>query len=185
MNKVHQAICDIKSDLKAVALSSFNKQFKYRAVHAVYNELNPLMAKHGLHTAMSSVEMNESDKYLMILYKVTFYHADGSFFDTFHWGRSMNISDKAANICASYAHKYALMTTFSMPTEDMQEGDATPSYSPGKVIDKTVANLLAAFSSKGISKGQLEKDFLRKSVGDATKEDIEKLRKYYTSIKEG
>ena len=63
--------------------------------------------------------------HVVLHYRFRFYAEDGSYVTVDQDGEAMDSGDKAANKCASIAHKYALLTTFCIATEDLQDPDAS------------------------------------------------------------
>jgi hypothetical protein len=56
--------------------------------------------------------------------KFTFWAEDGSSVSSIVFGEALDMGDKAGNKCMSIALKYALLQTFMIPTEDMQDPDS-------------------------------------------------------------
>jgi hypothetical protein len=53
-----------------------------------------------------------------------FVTTDGSSLEAVVYGEAMDSGDKATNKAMSAAHKYALLQTFLIPTEDVEDSDA-------------------------------------------------------------
>lgn len=132
MNDVMKEIGHVGKDQKNVA-----QGFKFRGIDQFVNSLYPALCKHGVFMTPSVVseshELKEVvrsngkagiDKHVHLQVTYTFYAEDGS------WVRvgpiaaeGLDSGDKATNKALSAALKYALIQTFSIPTEDMAEGD--------------------------------------------------------------
>jgi hypothetical protein len=112
--------------------------FKFRGIDQFVNALYPALTKHGVFMVPSldqeSHELREVtrsngkqgvDKHVYIQMSYTFFAEDGSSIIVGPIpAESVDSGDKATNKALSAALKYALIQTFSIPTEDMAEGDA-------------------------------------------------------------
>ena len=124
----------VMRDIGHIGKSSRNQaqNFNFRGIDAVYNELHSLLAKHGIVTIpMAGVPSSEerTNKNGTVLRFVTlpmtyrFVVEDGSFIDTQVIGEAMDSGDKAINKAMAIAHKYALLQTFLIPTEEQKDPD--------------------------------------------------------------
>ena len=111
--------------------------FKFRGIDQFVNALYPALTKHGVFMAPECVsEQHELrdvtrsngksgvDKHVTLLMKYHFYAEDGSSVTVGPLpAEGLDSGDKATNKALSAALKYALIQTFSIPTEDMAEAD--------------------------------------------------------------
>lgn len=134
--QIYTAIAAIMAEVPAIGKNKHNQQqgFKFRGIDDVYNNVQPLFAKHGVFPVVQQREMmhrvegqtrSGGTMYRMTaLYDVRFYAKDGSFVTVTLEAEGMDSADKGTNKCHSVAHKYALLTLLMIPTEDMAEPDA-------------------------------------------------------------
>lgn len=146
MNLVMKEIGSIGKDQKNLA-----QGFKFRGIDQFINALYPALTKHGvfmttevLHQSEVLKEVTRSngkagvDKHVSIQMKYSFHAEDGSSVSSSVPAEGLDSGDKATNKALSAALKYALIQTFSIPTEDMEEADKeSPSISPSKPTTKT------------------------------------------------
>lgn len=132
MNKVMADIGAIGKNQKNVA-----QGFKFRGIDDFVNALYPALTKHGVFMTPRCVsERNELkdvtrsngkqgvDKHVTIMMEYDFYAEDGSKVTVGPIpAEGLDSGDKATNKALSAALKYALIQTFSIPTEDMAEAD--------------------------------------------------------------
>lgn len=133
--KIYSAIPAIMAELDPIAKDSRNTQqgFNYRSIDAIYNVLVILLAKHKVFTTVNIVHKEFAERktnsggtmiHVRCNFEIYFHAEDGSWVRTTIPSEGMDSGDKATNKAISFAHKYAMLTTFSIPTKDMQEGDA-------------------------------------------------------------
>lgn len=132
MNEVMKDIGVVTKDQKNAA-----QGFKFRGIDQFVNALYPALCKHGIFMAPAVVsEMHELkevtrsngkagiDKHVHLQVNYTFYAEDGSSVVIGPIAaEGLDGGDKATNKALSAALKYALIQTFSVPTEDMAEAD--------------------------------------------------------------
>lgn len=122
-------------DIGAIGKDSKNQQqgFMYRGIDAVYNALNPVMAKYGLFICPEVLEQTREERqgrnggnllYSILKIKYTMYAPDGSNVSCIVVGEGMDSGDKASNKAMSVAMKYAAFQLFMIPTEEMVDPDA-------------------------------------------------------------
>lgn len=132
---IHTKLIACLRDIEAIGKNSKNQQqgFAYRGIDAVYNALNPILAKHGVFTAPEVVSVQREERqtksgsnllYSIVTMKHNFFAEDGSCVSTTVVGEGMDSGDKATNKAMAIAHKYALFQIFCIPTEDMADPDA-------------------------------------------------------------
>jgi hypothetical protein len=134
MNDVMKEIGFVGKDQKNAA-----QGFKFRGIDQFVNTLYPALCKHGVFMAPRCVsesheikEVTRSngksgvDKHVHIQMEYRFWAEDGSSVVIGPIAaEGLDSGDKATNKALSAALKYALIQTFSIPTEDMEEGDRT------------------------------------------------------------
>lgn len=131
---IYQAMAEILAEIPSIGKDNKNKEqgFKYRGIDDVYNALHPLLAKHKVFmapTVLSRASEERATKNGGALQCVTlsveyrFFHADGSSISCTVMGEGRDTSDKATNKAMAAAHKYALLQTFCIPTEDIGQDD--------------------------------------------------------------
>ena len=136
--KIYSAITSVMKDMEAVPkdkkAESPGANYKYRSVDQIYSALQKHMAKHGVFTVpvrLNRVEATGTTKsggimhHAVITFAYKFYAIDGSYIEVIIDGEGMDTSDKVSGKCAAYAHKYALMQVFCIPTEDADDPDKT------------------------------------------------------------
>lgn len=130
-------------EIGAIGKDSRNQQqgFMYRGIDAVYNALNPVMAKLGLFLCPEVLEQTREERtsikkdqygnertstllYSILKIKYTLYAPDGSNLSCVVIGEGMDSGDKASNKAMSVAMKYAAFQLFMIPTEEMVDPDA-------------------------------------------------------------
>lgn len=131
---IYNAICEIMGKIEAIGKDSVNQQqrFRFRSIDAVYNTLHPLLAEFKVFT-IPFIEKVDAWDYqtknggrmncVRIEMRYRFCHADGSHFDVKTVGEGADSNDKASNKAMAFAHKYALLQTFCIQTEDEKDGD--------------------------------------------------------------
>lgn len=138
-NMIYKKMSAVMSDIKAVAKDQKNTQqgFKFRGIDQFVNALYPALTKHGVFMAPRAVrfesELKEvvrssgkagTDKHVSIMMEYDFFAEDGSKVTVGPIpAEGLDSGDKATNKALSAALKYALIQTFSIPTEDMAEAD--------------------------------------------------------------
>lgn len=147
---IYKKMNDVMKEVKAVTKDQKNtaQGFKFRGIDQFINALYPALTKHGVFMTPECVKETHElkdvtrsngkagvDKHVSIMMNYTFYAEDGS------WVRAgpvpaegLDSGDKATNKALSAALKYALIQTFSIPTEDMVEADLdSPEIGTNKV----------------------------------------------------
>jgi len=135
MAQIHEAIAALMGDVEAIKKDKQNKQqgFSFRGIDDVYNTLHGKLAARGVfsvptveseHTEERKTKSGANLIYRVLRIRYTFYAADGSSIDCTVIGEGMDSGDKAANKAMAVAHKYALLQTLCVPTDDMPDPDA-------------------------------------------------------------
>jgi len=135
MAQIHELIGKAMGEIGAIGKDSKNVQqgFMYRGIDAVYNALNPVMAKYGLFICPEVQDMRREERtnvkgtvliYTALTIKYTIYAPDGSNITLTVVGEGMDTGDKSINKAMSIAMKYAMFQLFFIPTEELKDPDA-------------------------------------------------------------
>ena len=138
-NLIYKKMSDVMKDVGAIGKDQKNTQqgFKFRGIDQFVNALYPALTKHGVFMSPRAVDFHQElkdvvrgsgkagvDKHVSILMEYDFYAEDGSKVTVGPVpAEGLDSGDKATNKALSAALKYALIQTFSIPTEDMAEAD--------------------------------------------------------------
>jgi hypothetical protein len=107
--------------------------FAFRGIDQVYNALHPIMCEHGVFMLPERITKERSERlsnngkpmaFTTLHMRYWFVAEDGSRVFCEVEGEGMDNSDKSSNKAMSVAHKYAIVQTFCIPTEDMVDPDA-------------------------------------------------------------
>lgn len=131
---IYQAMAEILAEIPSIGKDNRNKDqgFQYRGIDDVYNALHPLLAKHKVFMAPTVLSRASEDRTtakggvmqcVTLSVEYRFFHADGSSISCTVMGEGRDTSDKATNKAMASAHKYALLQTFCIPTEDIAQDD--------------------------------------------------------------
>ena len=129
---IYKAIIAIAKDLKPVKKSKDAQGMKTRSIDAVYNELQPLLAKHEVFNTCTIIKVETSSRtdrkgnpvnFAHVELQYTFFTLDGSSVVTAAAGEGLDYSDKAIGKAMSYAHKYAFCQLLTIPTADAPDSD--------------------------------------------------------------
>lgn len=133
---------DVMKEIEAIGKTSFNQgqRYNFRSIDSVYNSLHPVLAKCGVVTIPRVLERLEetytNDKGTRMIRVVLrtefdFLSGDGSKITVGPvFGEGNDSADKATNKAMSACHKYALLQTFCIPTEEEKDADfETPKIS--------------------------------------------------------
>lgn len=147
---IYPALGAIMRDIKAIGKDRVNQQqgFKFRGIDQMYNELHDLMAHHNvIMTTRMIGEMVRRERttrsggiisFTLIQVEYDFVSCDDGSKHTVGpiLGEGMDSGDKGANKALSIAHKYALLQTFLIPTEGIDDPDAeSPQLGAGEPGD--------------------------------------------------
>lgn len=140
MNSIYKKMSEVMKEIGAISKDRVNTQqnFKFRGIDQFVNALHPALIKNGvfmtprcikeeheIREVVRSSGKNSIDKYVSIQMEYDFYAEDGSKLTVGPVpAEGLDSGDKATNKALSAALKYALIQTFSIPTEDMEEGDS-------------------------------------------------------------
>lgn len=131
---IYKQISLVMKDMEPIAKSRFNEQqrYKFRGIDDIYNEIQDIMAKHGVFTVPTVISSESvvgqtkagSNNYTRILtIDYAFFAEDGSSVTARVVGESSDMADKATNKAMSAAHKYCLLQVFCIPTEDPKDSE--------------------------------------------------------------
>ena len=133
--QIYALMGKIMAEIGHVGKDSKNEQqgFKYRSIDAVYGAIHPLLGKYGVFLSpevLSKTREERTNKngtvlaFTCLRMKYTFYAPDGSSVSCVVEGEGMDSGDKSSNKAMAVAHKYALLQTFCIPTEEAKDPDA-------------------------------------------------------------
>lgn len=137
--EVYKAIVAVASDLSKTGIGKDHKNdqqgYKFRGIDDVYNELAPLLSKHGLCILPRVIKREVTERvnakgtalfYINVDMEFDFVAAkDGSTHVVRTCGEAMDSGDKATNKAMSAAYKYAAFQAFCIPTEGDNDADKT------------------------------------------------------------
>lgn len=139
-NMIYKKMSEVMKDIGTISKDQKNaaQGFKFRGIDQFVNSLYPALLKHGVFmTPRCRSETHELkdvvrgsgkagiDKHVTIMMEYDFYAEDGSKVTVGPIpAEGLDSGDKATNKALSAALKYALIQTFSIPTEDMVDGDS-------------------------------------------------------------
>lgn len=136
---VYRAIAYVMKEIgkEGISKDGRNQQqgYNFRGIDAVFNALNPILADANLCILPRMVLRTHEERATAkggVLFYVTVQAdfdfvsaADGSKHTVTMYGEAMDSGDKATNKAMSAAYKYACMQVFCIPTEGMEDADAT------------------------------------------------------------
>lgn len=146
MPQIFALLPKVADEIGAVTKDKRNTQgsgFMYRGVDDVMNALHPIIAKYGITIVPEVLNYAREERttksganllYSILKMKYTFFAADGSNVMAVVLGEAMDSGDKASNKAMSIAFKYACFQVFCIPTEEMEDPDAT---TPEPSVPKT------------------------------------------------
>ena len=163
---IYKKMSEVMRDIGSVGKDQKNQAqgFKFRGIDQFVNSLYPALTKHGVFMAPRCVseqhELKEVtrgsgkagiDKHVTILMEYDFFAEDGSKVTVGPIpAEGLDSGDKATNKALSAALKYALIQTFSVPTEDMAEADLDSPEIGRRSSNSTQA--IAASSANNVDK---------------------------------
>lgn len=163
-NLIYKKMSDVMKDVGAIGKDQKNTQqgFKFRGIDQFVNALYPALTKHGVFMSPRATSFTHElkdvvrgsgkagvDKHVSIMMEYDFYAEDGSKVTVGPVpAEGLDSGDKATNKALSAALKYALIQTFSIPTEDMAEADFE---SPEIGTVKTAVTATATTNAENVS----------------------------------
>ena len=146
---IYQSIAGIMSEGYSIAKEKRNQQqgFMYRGIDDVMNTFQPLMAKYKVFCVPEVISQSREERttsrggnliYSILHMNYTFYAEDGSHITASVIGEGMDSADKSSNKAMAVAMKYAMFQVFCIPTEEMEDPDATtpPESTPKKLAQR-------------------------------------------------
>lgn len=135
MANIFQSISAIMAAAEPIGKNKKNQQqgFAYRGIDDMYNELQPLFAKHKVFITSEVIDLSREERqsnkgsaliYSILKVKFTLYAEDGSNVSSIVTGEAMDSGDKGSNKALSIALKYCLMQLLLIRTEDLSNNDA-------------------------------------------------------------
>lgn len=132
--KIYQAMIDLMSFVSPVAKDQTNREqgYKFRRIDDVYNAVQKAMVKAKVFNIAELLDRKDCERktrsgstlyVATCTYKFTFYAEDGSFVTSIISADGADSGDKAPNKAVSFAHKYALLTSLNIRTEDEEDPD--------------------------------------------------------------
>ena len=136
---IYKKMSEVMKDIGPVTKDQKNtaQGFKFRGIDQFVNALHPALVKHGVFMTPRATSFTSElkdvtrssgkqgvDKHVSILMEYDFFAEDGSKVTVGPIpAEGLDSGDKATNKALSAALKYALIQTFSVPTQDMAEAD--------------------------------------------------------------
>ena len=166
---IYAKMSAVMRDVGAIGKDQKNtaQGFKFRGIDQFVNALYPALTKHGVFLSPRSVNYTQElkdvtrsngksgvDKHVTVLMEYTFYAEDGSSVTIGPVpAEGLDSGDKATNKALSAALKYALIQTFSIPTEDMAEADLeSPEIGSSTVATETKQDASVSAAEPTVSK---------------------------------
>lgn len=169
--KIFAAMVAISRDLGAIGKNKRNQQqgFMYRGIDDVYNAMHEIMPRHGVFCTPRILEKTREERtnakgtvlaFTTLRIEYVFYADDGSHVSCIVEGEGMDSGDKSSNKAMSIAHKYALLQTFCVATEELQKDDPDKESHEVKPAPKMDTNALRQRLERAADEGL---DALRKA----------------------
>jgi hypothetical protein len=179
---IFKKMSEVMKDIGAITKDQENtaQRFKFRGIDQFVNTLYPALTKHGVFMAPRVTSADQEikeverasgkkgyDKHVNLLVEYDFFAEDGSKVTVGPIAaEGLDSGDKATNKAMSAALKYALIQTFSIPTEDMVDGDLT---SPE--ITSGASTKLKASATAKASLAQKKVPFSKEALATSTSGD--------------
>lgn len=132
---IYTKLAAVMNEIQPIAKGQNNKQqgWSFRGIDDIYNELQPLFAKHGILTAAKvlksesierSTKSGGSGHHTVIHMAYAFVStSDMSSYTTESFGEAFDPGDKSYTKAMAIAHKYALLQAFMIPTKEEKDPD--------------------------------------------------------------
>ncbi len=136
---IYKKMSEVMKEIRFIGKDQKNQAqgFKFRGIDSFVNTLYPALVKHGVFMTPRAISYTHElkdvtrgsgkqgvDKHVAIMMEYDFFAEDGSKVTVGPVpAEGLDSGDKATNKALSAALKYALIQTFSVPTEDMAEAD--------------------------------------------------------------
>lgn len=191
--KIFSAMIKIMDEVGAVGKDRKNESqgYKFRGIDDMLNAMHPAFTKHGVfmvpRVKNESHELKEVtrgsgkpgiDKHVHLSVEFDFVADDGSKVTVGPiTSEGLDSGDKATNKALSAALKYALIQTFCIPTEDMEDGDKTTQVieKPKAQPPKQQAAPATPAAPKLVTQPQLTRLFAMMNEKGLTKEDFKQF----------
>lgn len=185
-NLIYKKMSDVMKDVGAIGKDQKNTQqgFKFRGIDQFVNALYPALTKHGVFMSPRATSFTHElkdvvrgsgkagvDKHVSIMMEYDFYAEDGSKVTVGPVpAEGLDSGDKATNKALSAALKYALIQTFSIPTEDMAEADLdSPEIGVTTATAETITATVKAAPTSAVE--PMKKSSFRKPKAPVTSEN--------------
>jgi hypothetical protein len=138
---IYKKMTEVMKDIGAIGKGQKNSMqgYSFRGIDDMLNALYPALTRHGVFMAPRARNFSQElrdvtrsngkagvDKHVSMLVEYDFIAEDGSKVTVGPIpAEGVDSGDKATNKALSAALKYALIQTFSIPTQDMEEADRT------------------------------------------------------------
>lgn len=200
---IRKEVGAVRKDLQPTAGVKFN----YRSADQVINALVPAMNKYGVFTTVEDFDYERTEHpapnskvVTVVTFKkrVTFYAPDGSNVSSVVASENSDYADKATGGASTYAYRYALLQTFTLPTDEddpdskriERESVPTPaaiiptSPVPASKVKELQAQIKAAAGERDLS-GKEYTALGNKLFGDGWATDEKKLAGLLKAIVDG
>ena len=157
-------MAEILADIGSVGKGSVNQQqgYSFRGIDDMVNAVHSVLRKHQVFVTTEVLDRKSEvrkivrnngkegyDKTVELIMKYTFHATDGSSVSSIIASEGLDSGDKATNKALSAALKYALIQTFQIPTQDMEDADRTspeiagnaPTVVPAESFGSTTAEV--------------------------------------------
>ena len=189
---IYKKMSQVMAEIKHVGKDQKNTQqgYKFRGIDDMINALYPALVKHGVFMTPRATSFTSElkdvtrssgkagvDKHVAILMEYDFFAEDGSKVTVGPIpAEGLDSGDKATNKALSAALKYALIQTFSVPTQDMAEADldtpeiGTSASKTDKLVEAKEAKRPASFNkNKNAEVQQLNQQAANQTVNGNAK----------------
>jgi hypothetical protein len=181
---IYKKMSEVMKDIGAVTKDQKNQAqgFKFRGIDQFVNALYPALTRHGVFMAPRATDFSQElkdvtrsngkagvDKHVSILMEYDFYAEDGSRVTVGPIpAEGLDSGDKATNKALSAALKYALIQTFSVPTEDMAEADLDSPEIGTSAQTKTATVASVATTEQAVASLSKVSSFRKKATASAS-----------------
>lgn len=149
---IYKKMLEVGKNIGAIGKNQKNTQqgYSFRGIDDLLNALNPALLNAGVFMTLEVISRSEQiveverssgrkgiDKHVSLSVRYTFHAEDGSTVSSTVSSEGLDSGDKATNKALSAALKYALIQTFAVRTEDMEDGDSVSPEIGSKTSSKT------------------------------------------------
>jgi hypothetical protein len=183
VNGVYKAIHAVQVAIGQIGIAKGRRNqqqgFMFRGIDDIYNAMSPLLAEHGLMILPRMVAREHEERatakggtlhYVTVAAEFDFIAVeDGTLHVCRTYGEAMDSADKATNKAMSAAYKYACMQAFAIPTEAMEDADATtpePSVPVRPSLTREQSDAMGAIATEVVA-------FVRENAADAALECVQ------------